>query len=181
MNLKIIMLKIKLFKICDATDPQPRIRWYENGDMISNIHIDHGRFTIIDNNGVSMLRIEPILMDNDNAMYMCTAANGVGETIEAKAFLTTYGYGIYTTPAGNPSTTVKPLLIFSKTPSEVVENHKVSTTVLPIAPSDLRITKATATSVRLEVRDENANVFAVAYICFNIISILTVVIQRSSF
>lgn len=100
-----------------------------------------------------MLRIAPILIDDESIVYMCTAANGISETIEAKAIIITYGYGIYNTPA-TPLTTVKPLLIFSKSPSETIEqDHKVRTKVLPIAPSNLRITKVTATSVRLEVRD----------------------------
>lgn len=48
------------------------------------------RYTIIDNGGESILRIEPVRAGRDDAPYECVAENGVGDAVSAEATLTVY-------------------------------------------------------------------------------------------
>lgn len=59
------------------------------------------RYTVIESNGVSLLRIEPIRAGRDDAPYECIAENGVGDAVSAEATLTVYEAD--KTPVGFPS------------------------------------------------------------------------------
>lgn len=48
------------------------------------------RYSVIESNGVSMLRIEPVRAGRDDAPYECMAENGVGDAVSAEATLTVY-------------------------------------------------------------------------------------------
>lgn len=48
------------------------------------------RYTVVETNGVSLLRIEPIRAGRDDSLYECYAENGVGDAVSAEATLTVY-------------------------------------------------------------------------------------------
>lgn len=56
---------------------------------------------MIETNGVSLLRIEPIRAGRDDSLYECYAENGVGDAVQAEATLTVYETD--KTPPGFPS------------------------------------------------------------------------------
>lgn len=58
------------------------------------------RYTVIEQNGVSLLRIEPVRAGRDDAPYECIAENGVGDAVSAEATLNVYEAD--KTPAGFP-------------------------------------------------------------------------------
>uniref|UniRef100_A0A8C5HZA4 Receptor-type tyrosine-protein phosphatase F n=1 Tax=Gouania willdenowi TaxID=441366 RepID=A0A8C5HZA4_GOUWI len=71
--------------VCQAVgEPRPRITWMKKGKKVSS-----QRFEVIEFDGGSgsVLRIQPLRMYRDEAIYECTAANTVGE-INASAKLT---------------------------------------------------------------------------------------------
>jgi netrin-G3 ligand len=45
---------------------------------------------VIESNGLSILRIEPIRAGRDDSVYECVAENGVGDAVSAEASLTVY-------------------------------------------------------------------------------------------
>ncbi|NP_001081987.1 protein tyrosine phosphatase receptor type F L homeolog precursor [Xenopus laevis] len=71
--------------VCQATaDPKPRITWMKKGKKVSS-----QRFEVIefDDGSGSVLRIQPLRVHRDEAIYECTATNSVGE-INSSAKLT---------------------------------------------------------------------------------------------
>ncbi|XP_029473569.1 receptor-type tyrosine-protein phosphatase F isoform X2 [Rhinatrema bivittatum] len=71
--------------VCQATgDPKPRITWMKKGKKVSS-----QRFEVIefDDGSGSVLRIQPLRVHRDEAIYECTATNSVGE-INSNAKLT---------------------------------------------------------------------------------------------
>lgn len=48
------------------------------------------RYSVIEGNGMSILRIEPVRAGRDDAPYECVAENGVGDAVSAEATLTVY-------------------------------------------------------------------------------------------
>ncbi|XP_055547044.1 tyrosine-protein phosphatase Lar isoform X2 [Wyeomyia smithii] len=84
-------------------DPQPNIVWRKNGKKIMGTQ---SRYSVIESNGVSMLRIEPVRAGRDDAPYECMAENGVGDAVSAEATLTVYEPD--KTPAGFPVITQSP-------------------------------------------------------------------------
>ncbi|XP_064415799.1 receptor-type tyrosine-protein phosphatase F isoform X1 [Latimeria chalumnae] len=71
--------------VCQATgDPRPRITWMKKGKKVSS-----QRFEVIefDDGSGSVLRIQPLRVHRDEAIYECTATNSVGE-INTSAKLT---------------------------------------------------------------------------------------------
>lgn len=59
------------------------------------------RYTVIEANGISLLRIEPVRAGRDDAPYECIAENGVGDAVSAEATLTVYEAD--KTPSGFPA------------------------------------------------------------------------------
>lgn len=83
---------------CSARgDPQPSINWRKNGKKVSGTQ---SRYTVIESNAVSLLRIEPVRAGRDDAPYECIAENGVGDAVSAEATLTVYESD--KTPVGFP-------------------------------------------------------------------------------
>ena len=69
---------------CRVTgDPPPLVEWRKNGRRIGGTN----RFQVIEVQGGSILRIEPVKYQRDNATYECVAENTAGDTISAKATL----------------------------------------------------------------------------------------------
>uniref|UniRef100_A0A8C5WCR4 Ig-like domain-containing protein n=1 Tax=Leptobrachium leishanense TaxID=445787 RepID=A0A8C5WCR4_9ANUR len=71
--------------VCQATgDPKPRITWMKKGKKVSS-----QRFEVIefDDGSGSVLRIQPLRVHRDEAIYECTATNSVAE-INSNAKLT---------------------------------------------------------------------------------------------
>ncbi|KAM9797060.1 protein tyrosine phosphatase receptor type Fa isoform 1-T1 [Syngnathus typhle] len=71
--------------VCQALgEPKPRITWMKKGKKVSS-----QRFEVIefDNGSGSVLRIQPLRTNRDEAIYECTAANSLGE-INVSAKLT---------------------------------------------------------------------------------------------
>lgn len=58
------------------------------------------RYNVIEANGISLLRIEPVRAGRDDAPYECIAENGVGDAVSAEATLTVYETD--KTPSGFP-------------------------------------------------------------------------------
>lgn len=79
-------------------DPQPTINWRKNGKKISGTQ---SRYTVIESNGLSLLRIDPVRSGRDDAPYECIAENGVGDAVSAEATLTAYEPD--KTPSGFPA------------------------------------------------------------------------------
>lgn len=77
---------------CSARgDPQPSIVWRKNGKKVPGTQ---SRYSVIDKNGLSILRIEPVRAGRDDAPYECVAENGVGDAVSAEATLNVYE-GLY--------------------------------------------------------------------------------------
>lgn len=73
---------------CSAKgDPQPTIIWRKNGKRVSGTQ---SRYSVLDLNGSSMLRIEPVRAGRDDAPYECVAENGVGDAVSSEATLSVY-------------------------------------------------------------------------------------------
>lgn len=79
-------------------DPQPSINWRKNGKKVSGTQ---SRYNVIESNGISLLRIEPVRAGRDDAPYECIAENGVGDAVSAEAALTVYETD--KTPQGFPT------------------------------------------------------------------------------
>ena len=71
--------------------------WRKNGKKVSGTQ---SRYNVIESNGISLLRIEPVRAGRDDAPYECIAENGVGDAVSAEATLTVYE--VDKTPAGFP-------------------------------------------------------------------------------
>lgn len=63
------------------------------------------RYTVIEANGISLLRIEPVRAGRDDAPYECIAENGVGDAVSSEATLTVYETD--KTPNGFPAIEVE--------------------------------------------------------------------------
>lgn len=73
--------------VCVVTgNPVPQIEWRKNGKEISS-----SRHMVIPMLQGSVLRIEPVRIDRDEAEYECIANNGVGSPASSTATLTIYG------------------------------------------------------------------------------------------
>ncbi|CAH1716486.1 unnamed protein product [Chironomus riparius] len=84
---------------CSARgDPQPSINWRKNGKKVSSTQ---SRYTVLESNGISILRIEPVRAGRDDAPYECIAENGVGDAVSAEATLTVYE--VDKAPSGFPT------------------------------------------------------------------------------
>lgn len=60
---------------------------------------------MVETNGISLLRIEPIRAGRDDSLYECYAENGVGDAVSAEATLTVYEPD--KSPPGFPTIEVK--------------------------------------------------------------------------
>ncbi|XP_071606432.1 receptor-type tyrosine-protein phosphatase F isoform X3 [Heliangelus exortis] len=101
--------------VCQATgDPKPRITWMKKGKKVSS-----QRFEVIefDDGSGSVLRIQPLRVHRDEAIYECTATNSVGE-INTSAKLTVLEEDHL--PAGFPTIDMGPQL-------KVVEKARTAT------------------------------------------------------
>ncbi|CAD7086479.1 unnamed protein product [Hermetia illucens] len=78
---------VAVFYCRSSGNPPPTIVWRKNTKKISSTQ---SRYTIIDNGGESILRIEPVRAGRDDAPYECVAENGVGDAVSAEATLTVY-------------------------------------------------------------------------------------------
>ncbi|XP_076649080.1 tyrosine-protein phosphatase Lar isoform X3 [Halictus rubicundus] len=68
--------------------PTPQIHWRKNGKKVSQ---SQNRYEVRTyENGVALLRIEPVKANRDNTHYECLAENGVGDAVSAEAQLTVY-------------------------------------------------------------------------------------------
>lgn len=65
-------------------NPIPSVTWKKNGQPIHESRFSTKTLT----NGLSTLRIEPVLVEDSNSTISCTADNGVGSPIKAEALLT---------------------------------------------------------------------------------------------
>ncbi|XP_029943506.1 protein tyrosine phosphatase receptor type Fa [Salarias fasciatus] len=73
--------------VCRAAgEPRPRITWMKKGKKVSSQRFEVMEFDDGSGSG-SVLRIQPLRFHRDDAVYECTAANGVGE-ISTSAKLT---------------------------------------------------------------------------------------------
>ncbi|XP_013388176.1 tyrosine-protein phosphatase Lar isoform X2 [Lingula anatina] len=73
---------------CKASgNPAPDIKWQKNGNDLGT---SKQRYLVFDMPFGSVLRIEPVRQRRDDAMFTCTATNGVGEAASAQAQLTVY-------------------------------------------------------------------------------------------
>ncbi|XP_053326054.1 receptor-type tyrosine-protein phosphatase F isoform X5 [Spea bombifrons] len=100
--------------VCQATgDPKPRITWMKKGKKVSS-----QRFEVIefDDGSGSVLRIQPLRIHRDEAIYECTATNSMGE-INSNAKLTVLEEQI---PPGFPVIDMGPQL-------KVVEKTRTAT------------------------------------------------------
>lgn len=69
---------------CRATgNPEPKIQWRKNNRRISG----NARFIVLQVPGGSILRIEPVKYQRDEAEYECVVENAAGDTIRASAKL----------------------------------------------------------------------------------------------
>nr|KAF6507489.1 protein tyrosine phosphatase receptor type F [Rousettus aegyptiacus] len=101
--------------VCQATgEPKPRITWMKKGKKVSS-----QRFEVIefDDGAGSVLRIQPLRVQRDEAIYECTATNSLGE-INTSAKLSVLEEGQL--PPGFPSIDMGPQL-------KVVEKARTAT------------------------------------------------------
>ncbi|KAM5266592.1 receptor-type tyrosine-protein phosphatase F isoform 14-T15 [Hipposideros larvatus] len=101
--------------VCQATgEPKPRITWMKKGKKVSS-----QRFEVIefDDGAGSVLRIQPLRVQRDEAIYECTATNSLGE-INTSAKLSVLEEDQL--PAGFPSIDMGPQL-------KVVEKARTAT------------------------------------------------------
>ncbi|CAL4123190.1 unnamed protein product, partial [Meganyctiphanes norvegica] len=83
---------------CRASgNPEPRIQWRKNGKRISGT-----RYIVVDVPGGSILRIEPVKFQRDEANYECVAENPSGDIISAKSKLTVLTDDPNSLPVGFP-------------------------------------------------------------------------------
>lgn len=69
---------------CRATgSPEPKIQWRKNNRRISG----NARLIVLQVPGGSILRIEPVKYQRDEAVYECVVENAAGDTIKASAKL----------------------------------------------------------------------------------------------
>ncbi|XP_067118377.1 tyrosine-protein phosphatase Lar-like isoform X6 [Centruroides vittatus] len=69
--------------VCIAEgNPKPQIEWRKNGKRVTT-----QRYTVQEMPNGSVLRIEPVRYNRDEANYECVAENGVGEPVRAMATL----------------------------------------------------------------------------------------------
>lgn len=69
---------------CRATgSPEPKIQWRKNNRRISG----NARLIVLQVPGGSILRIEPVKYQRDEATYECVVENAAGDTIKASAKL----------------------------------------------------------------------------------------------
>ncbi|XP_073758867.1 receptor-type tyrosine-protein phosphatase F isoform X11 [Callorhinus ursinus] len=101
--------------VCQATgEPKPRITWMKKGKKVSS-----QRFEVIefDDGAGSVLRIQPLRVQRDEAIYECTATNSLGE-INTSAKLSVLEEELL--PPGFPSIDMGPQL-------KVVEKARTAT------------------------------------------------------
>ena len=88
-DLKVRKQSIATFYCRVTGDPVPEVAWRKNGKKLTSVH---SRISIQNfPGGVSMLRIEPVRHERDDATYECSAENGVGDAVTASANLTVFG------------------------------------------------------------------------------------------
>ncbi|MPC46107.1 Tyrosine-protein phosphatase Lar [Portunus trituberculatus] len=69
---------------CRATgSPEPKIQWRKNNRRING----NSRLIVVQVPGGSILRIEPVKYQRDEAVYECVVENAAGDTIKASAKL----------------------------------------------------------------------------------------------
>ncbi|KAG8254769.1 hypothetical protein J6590_005333 [Homalodisca vitripennis] len=80
---------IAAFYCAARGDPGPVILWRKNGKKVSGTQ---SRYLVQEFNqgSASLLRIEPVRPNRDDATYECVAENGVGDAVSADAALTVY-------------------------------------------------------------------------------------------
>ncbi|XP_039285607.1 tyrosine-protein phosphatase Lar-like isoform X1 [Nilaparvata lugens] len=85
-------------------DPLPQIQWRKNGKKLSGTQT---RYIVQDYpQGGSLLRIDPVRANRDEATYECFAENGVGDAVSSEAVLTVYEADKL--PSGFPQITQAP-------------------------------------------------------------------------
>ena len=74
---------------CQATGfPLPVLQWRKNGKRVSGTQ---SRYLVHEYPvGGTLLRIEPVRAQRDEAQYECVAENGVGDVVAADAMLKVY-------------------------------------------------------------------------------------------
>ncbi len=88
--------------VCAAIgNPKPQIEWRKNGKRLVT-----QRYTVLEMPNGSVLRIEPVRPNRDNATYECLAENGVGEPVRAQAVLNVFSEE--DVPKGFPRFTLQP-------------------------------------------------------------------------
>nr|XP_020770453.1 receptor-type tyrosine-protein phosphatase F isoform X10 [Odocoileus virginianus texanus] len=101
--------------VCQATgEPKPRITWMKKGKKVSSQRFEVVEF---DDGAGSVLRIQPLRVQRDEAIYECTATNSLGE-INTSAKLSVLEEGQL--PFGFPSIDMGPQL-------KVVEKARTAT------------------------------------------------------
>lgn len=70
-------------------DPSPQLFWRKNEKRISE-NVSRYQMTNFTGNGLTLLKIDPVRINRDNATYECIAENGVGDPVIAKATLIVY-------------------------------------------------------------------------------------------
>ena len=93
--------KVDNFVCIAFGNPKPDIEWRKNGKRLVT-----QRFSVIDMPNGSVLRIEPVRANKDNATYECLAENGIGEPARAQATLTIFSED--EVPFGFPKFTLGP-------------------------------------------------------------------------
>ncbi|XP_046660338.1 tyrosine-protein phosphatase Lar isoform X5 [Homalodisca vitripennis] len=96
---------IAAFYCAARGDPGPVILWRKNGKKVSGTQ---SRYLVQEFNqgSASLLRIEPVRPNRDDATYECVAENGVGDAVSADAALTVYEMDKL--PGGFPEITLPP-------------------------------------------------------------------------
>ncbi|XP_066985469.1 tyrosine-protein phosphatase Lar isoform X3 [Macrobrachium rosenbergii] len=79
-------------------NPEPRIQWRKNGRRVNG----NTRYIVLDVPGGSILRIEPVKFQRDEATYECVAENPAGDTIKAEAKLEVISDDPNSEPSGFP-------------------------------------------------------------------------------
>ncbi|XP_046551043.1 tyrosine-protein phosphatase Lar-like [Haliotis rubra] len=107
-----------LILVCRADGyPKPRVTWRKSGRLFD----DRNRRIYEDSSdGVSILRIDPVVSRQDHGTYTCIAGNGFGEIVRARATIKTYKEKAKI--PGFPVISQHPVLNFVEEGAEVIMN-----------------------------------------------------------
>ncbi|XP_071117968.1 protein sidekick-1-like isoform X4 [Haliotis cracherodii] len=107
-----------LILVCRADGyPTPKVTWRKSGRLFD----DRNRRIYEDSSdGVSILRIDPVVSRQDRGTYTCIASNGFGEIVRARATIKTYR--AKDNIPGYPVISQHPVLNFVEEGAEVIMN-----------------------------------------------------------